>query len=64
MNPETLITQIETSLQIAADILGVTYATATLEEQDLIIDLSTVKQHHLEWYLAITPNNQITTRAY
>ena len=53
MDPDTLKGNITTAYQRAADILGITYLTATLEEQTLIKELSQVKIHHQEWFDAI-----------
>jgi len=55
MNPDTLIEQIRISYQSAADILGITFLTATPDEQSLIKEMSTVKLHHQEWYASIGP---------
>jgi len=53
MDPITLMEEIRTKYQAAADILGLDYSTATTEEQGLIIEMSTVKQHHIEWFEGI-----------
>ena len=53
MNADSLRAEIQKAFQDAADILGISFETAIKEEQDLIIEMSAVKEHHLEWYLAI-----------
>lgn len=48
-----LMKKVQDSLQEAADILGITYATATKEEQSLIIEICQHPKHELDWFLSI-----------
>ena len=53
MDPDLLIKQIKDAYQEAADLLNIDFELATEEEKDLIIEISTVKQHHTEWFMNI-----------